>query len=111
MCKGEDLQIDNIPKVGEKWSRMYEWILVQWTAREEKRRKKQEEDNGTKWNVSAGVFYPAREKEETEKNKGRKEGEQMKQYSQSGLMVIHSDRLSDKEQRQKIKGQEEIRQE
>ena len=26
--KGEDLQIDNIPKLGEKWSRMYEWILV-----------------------------------------------------------------------------------
>ena len=27
-CKGEDLQNDNIPKLGEKWNRMYEWILV-----------------------------------------------------------------------------------
>ena len=45
------------------------------------------EDNGTKWNVSAGVFYPAREKEETEKNEGGKEGEQMKLYPQSELMV------------------------
>ena len=26
--KAEDLKIDNIPKLGEKWSRMYEWILV-----------------------------------------------------------------------------------
>ena len=25
---GEDLQIDNIPKLGEKWSRKYKWILV-----------------------------------------------------------------------------------
>ena len=40
------------------------------TAKEENQRKKKEEDNGTKWNVSAGVFYPAREKEETEKNDG-----------------------------------------
>ena len=31
----------------------------------------------------------------------------MKLYPQSGLMVIHSDRLSDKEQRQKIKGKGE----
>ena len=58
------------------------------TAREEKQRKKKEEDNVTKWNVSAGVFYPAGEKEETEKNKGRKEGKQMKLYPQSGLMVV-----------------------
>ena len=57
--------------------------------------------------MSAGVFYPAREKEETEKNEGRKEGEQMKLYPQSGLMVIHSDGLSDNEQRQKIKGEGE----
>ena len=57
--------------------------------------------------MSAGVFYPAREKEKTEKNKGRKLGEQMKLYPQSGLMVIHSDGLSDKEQRQKIKGKGE----
>ena len=77
------------------------------TAREEKRRMKKKEDNRTKWNVSAGVFYPAREKEETEKNEGGKEGEQMKLYPQSGLMVIHSDRLSNKEQRQKIKGKGE----
>ena len=26
--KGEDLLIDNIPKLGEKWSRVYKWILV-----------------------------------------------------------------------------------
>ena len=83
-------------------------IEFQGTAREENQRKKKEEDKRTKWNVSAGVFYPAREKEEeTEKNEGGKEGEQMKLYPQSGLMVIHSDRLSDKEQRQKIKGKGE----
>ena len=61
------------------------------TGREEKLRKKKEEDKGTKWNVSAGVFYIARDKEETEKNEGRKEGEQMKLYPQSGVMIIHSD--------------------
>ena len=43
------------------------------TAKEEKGRKKKEEGNRTTWNVPAGVFYPAREKEETEKNEGRKE--------------------------------------
>ena len=26
--KGEDLQIHNIPKLGEKWSRIYEWVLL-----------------------------------------------------------------------------------
>ena len=53
------------------------------TAREGKRRKKKEEDNGTKWNVSAGLFYPAGEKEETDKNQGGEEGGQMKLYPQS----------------------------
>ena len=27
-CKGEDLQLDNLIKLGEKWDKMYEWILV-----------------------------------------------------------------------------------
>ena len=40
-------------------------------AREEKRRKEKEENEKTKWNVSAGVFSPAKEKEETEKSEGR----------------------------------------
>ena len=26
--KGEDLQLDNIPKLREKWDKMYEWIIV-----------------------------------------------------------------------------------
>ena len=41
-------------------------------AREEKRRKEKEENEKTQWNVSAEVFSPAKEKEETEKSKGRK---------------------------------------
>ena len=69
------------------------------TFREEKQRKKEEKDNRIKWSGSAG------EKEESEKNEGGEEGEQMKLYPQSGLMEIHSDGLSDKEQRQKIKGE------
>ena len=65
-------------------------------AREEKRRKEKEENEKTKWNMSAGVFSPAKEKEETEKSKGREEGEPIKLYPQGGLMVIHSDKFSDK---------------
>ena len=26
--EGEDLQLANIPRLGEKWDRMYEWVLV-----------------------------------------------------------------------------------
>ena len=50
---------------------------------------------------------PAGEKEETEKNEGGEEGEQKELYPHSGLMVIHSDELSNNEQRQKIKGKGE----
>ena len=152
--KGVDLQIDNIPKLREKWDKMYEWIIVLreyieemvcWDvralrtdrmkiviqeatglgerkgtenlaiktqgsgedyakrvlefleiAREEKRRKEKEENEKTKWIVSAGVFSPAKEKEETEKSKGREEGELIELYPQGGLMVIHSEKFSDK---------------
>ena len=45
-----------------------------------------------------------------EKIKGGEEGKHMKLDPQSGLTVIHSDGLSDKEQRQKIKGKGETRQ-
>ena len=41
-------------------------------ARKEKRRKEKEEDEKTQWNVSAKVFSPAEEKEETEKMKERR---------------------------------------
>ena len=122
--KEEELQLYNIPKLREKWDKMYKWIIVLigyikemicWdvralrtdrmklviheaagigerngaenlairiqgsgedyakrvlefleVAREEKRKKKKGEN---KWKVSAGVFYPAKEKEEAEKSK------------------------------------------
>ena len=44
-------------------------------ARKEKRRKEKEENEKTQWNMSAKVFSPVKEKEETEKSEGRKEGE------------------------------------
>ena len=47
--------------------------------------------------MSARVFSPAKEKEETEKNEGREEGELMELYPQGGLMEIHSDKSSDKD--------------
>ena len=46
----------------------------------------------------ARVFSPTKGKEETEKSKGREAGELMELYPQGGLMVIHSDKSSDKEQ-------------
>ena len=45
-------------------------------------------------NVSAKVFSPAEEKEETEKSEGREEGEPIELYLQGGLMVKHSDKCS-----------------
>ena len=45
--------------------------------------------------MSAGVFSPAKEKEETEKSEGREEGEPVELYPQGGLMVIRSYKLSD----------------
>ena len=42
--------------------------------------------------MSARVFSPAEEKEETKKSEGREEGELMELYPQGGLMVIHSDK-------------------
>ena len=60
-----------------------------------------------RWNVSAEVFQPAGEKGEVEKNKGGEEVHQMKLYPQSGLMVIHGNGLSNKEQEQEIKGKGE----
>ena len=47
--------------------------------------------------MSARVFSPAKEKEETEKNEGREEGELMELYPQGGLMIIHSEKSSDKD--------------
>ena len=61
-----------------------------------KRRREKEEDEKTQWNMSAKVFSPAEEKEETEKSKGRREGETIELYPKGGLMVIHSDKCSDK---------------
>ena len=46
--------------------------------------------------MSAKVFSPAKEKEEREKSEGRKEGETIELYPKGGLMVIHSDKCSDK---------------
>ena len=78
---------------GEDYARkVLEFLEV---ARGEKRRKEKEEKDKTKWNMSARAFSPAREKEETEKNEGREEGELIELYPQGGLMVIHSDKSSD----------------
>ena len=60
------------------------------------RREEKEERAKTKRNVSAGEFCPTKEKEETKKSEGRKEGEQLELYPKGGLMVIHSDKCSDK---------------
>ena len=60
--------------------------------------------------MSTEVFKPAWRKGKAEKNKGKEGFNQMKLYPQSGLMVIHSNGLSDKEQGQEIKGKEETRQ-
>ena len=46
--------------------------------------------------MSAEVFSPSKEKEETEKSEGREEGETVELYPQGGLMAIHSDKSSDK---------------
>ena len=77
---------------GEDYAkRVLEFLEV---SREEKKRKDKEENEKTKWNMSAGVFSPAKEKEETEKIQGREEGEPIELYPQGELMVIHSDKLS-----------------
>ena len=57
--------------------------------------------------MSVEVFQPAGEKGEAEKNKGREEVHQMKLYLQSRLMLIHGNRLSNKEQGKEIKGKGE----
>ena len=51
-------------------------------VKEDKRRKEKEENDKAKWNLSARVFSPAEEKEETEKNEGREKGELMELYPQ-----------------------------
>ena len=53
-------------------------------AREKKRRKEKEENERIKWNMSAEVFSPAKEKEETEKSEGREESETVELYPQGG---------------------------
>ena len=79
---------------GEDYAkRVLEFLEV---AREEKRKKKKGENEKIKWNVSAGVFFPAKEKEETEKSEGREEGETIELYPQGGFNVIHGDKLSDR---------------
>ena len=55
--------------------------------------------------LAAEVFKPTEGKGDAEKNDGEGKVNQIKLYPQSGLMEIHSDGLSDKEQRQKIKGE------
>ena len=56
------------------------------------------------------VLQPTREKGEEEK-KEREEGvRQMELYPQSGLMVIHNDKLNKKEQKQEVQGKEKTRQ-
>ena len=68
LCSSRNRGKSKPKESGEDYSRRILEFLE--TAREEKLRKKKEVDNGTRWNVSAGVFYPAGEKEETGKNKG-----------------------------------------
>ena len=47
--------------------------------------------------MSARVLSPAEEKEEIKKNEGREDGELMELYPQGGLIVIHSDKSSNKD--------------
>ena len=148
----EDLQLANIPRLGEKWDRRYEWALVLmkyinrvvcWEERsmrtnrvkfvlkvaakigeregtekivdtkkesaedyarkilefleamqEARQKKKKEEVEVIKWNVSREVFKPTGEKGEADKNEREEGVQQMKLYPQSGLMVIHTDGLN-----------------
>ena len=66
-------------------------------AREEKRRKEKKENERITWNMSAEVFSPAKEKEETEKSEGRDESKTVELYPQGELMTIHGDKSNDKE--------------
>ena len=92
--EGTENLVDPQKESGEDYSRIIlEFLTPAW---EEKLRKKEEEDNGTKWNGSVGILHPAGEKEETKKNEGGEEGEQTKLDPQNEIMVKHSNRLSDK---------------
>ena len=46
--------------------------------------------------MSAEVFSPAKEKEETEKSQGREKSKTVELYPQGGLMTIHGDKSRDK---------------
>ena len=71
---------------------------------------KKEEDEVIKWNVSTEVFQPTGEKGEAETNEREEGVQQMELYPQSGLMVIHNDKLNNKEQKQEVQGNEKTRQ-
>ena len=58
--------------------------------------------------MSADVLQPTREKEEAEKNEREEGVKHMKLYPQSVLMAIHNEGVTDKEQRQEVKGKEKI---
>ena len=47
--------------------------------------------------MSARVFCPEERKEEAKKNEIREEGETIELYPKGGLMIMHSDKFSDKE--------------
>ena len=72
----ENLAIRIQGSVEDYAKRVLEFLEV---AREEKRKKKKGE---IKWKVSAGVFFPAKEKEEAEKSEGRETGEPIELYPQ-----------------------------
>ena len=64
----ENLTITNQGSVEDYTKKVLDFLEG---AREEKRRKEKIENEKTTWNVLAGVFSPAKEKEETEKSEGR----------------------------------------
>ena len=59
----------------------------------------------------ARVLHPARRENETKINEKGDKGEQMKPNPQNEILVKQINGLSDKKPRDKIKGQEKIRQE
>ena len=71
--EGTEKLVNPQKESGEDYARSILKFLK--TAREEKFKNKEEEDNRTKWNGSAGILHTAGEEEETKKNEGGEEDE------------------------------------
>ena len=107
--EGRDNLVDQHKESEDDFARRTLQVLKQ--IRREKLRNKEEEDNETKENGLARVPHPARREDETKTDEKGDEGEQTKPNPQNGVMVNQINGLSDKKPREKVKGQEKIRQE